>query len=128
MPSDLPGLALRRWLFGVGIRPDRSRRPRNFTHRPSVNGVRTSHQRGENHMPKRFIFLSAIVLTILVTAACGLGAAATASPSDNRQSYGGGFGGGGSSGGEALPAATAAYSEAPSSGLITDEETKADSF
>jgi hypothetical protein len=76
-------------------------------------------------MKKRFVFLPAIAFIVLVTAACGL-AAATASPSyDNRQAYGGGFGGGG---GESLPAATAAYSEAPSSGLITDEETRTDAF
>ena len=71
-------------------------------------------------MKKRFVFLSAIVLTILVTAACGLGAAATSQPYDNRQANSGGFGGG--AGGESVPGDTTTKSEVPSSGLVADEE------
>ena len=64
-------------------------------------------------MIKRFVFLPAIALAVLATAACGPGAAATAPPGyDNRQAAGGGFGGGG----ESMPMATAA----PSSGLVAD--------
>lgn len=77
-------------------------------------------------MKKRFVFLSAIVLTILVTAACGLGAAATSQPYDNRQANSGGFGGG--AGGESVPGDTITKSEVPSSGLVADEEGRLDGY
>jgi len=54
-------------------------------------------------MIKRFVFISAIALIVLATAACGLGAAATApAVYDNRQGNGG-SGGGGESAPGALP-------------------------
>jgi hypothetical protein len=106
---------------------------RNFTRLLGVNVDRTPYRRGDEIMKKRLFFIAALLAVVVVIIAVPLlsvGALMSRRggivPPVNRQAYDydGGFGGG--AGGESMPLATSM--PMPSSGLVTDEETRFDAF